>query len=117
MSCVELSEANRRALDHIRAQSQPGAAPAADITMYFSPDRLLADGRSVAERASFTFPDSVMEPTAVGVTDAFGLVETALRERMAATGGTLEQRDYVEVQVHGPIELARDAEALVADAA
>ena len=196
MRAVELSEANRRALEHVRGLSRPGVAPAADITMHFSPDRVLADGRSVAEallaegvyrnqfetgisngalggprdgweralfggayhapgvdpserprygglnvlerlggtcpafgschlrlgpavveRATFTFPDSVFDPTAVGVVGAFGLVESALRERIAATAGDLALHEYVEVQVHGPVRLAEDVDALVADPA
>ncbi|MET9348999.1 DUF3626 domain-containing protein [Streptomyces termitum] len=60
-------------------------------------------------RATFCYPDSFLEPTDFGVADRMGLV--ALAE--ADDQDPLD--DYVEAQVHGPVELARDVEALVLD--
>lgn len=104
----------------------------------------------VLDRCSFSFGDSVTEPTAVGTIDAFEPVLAALMGAAEAGGhtsvlnprGTLlgieaptpagvvyllaEGRsarsvagraldDYIEAQVHGPVRLADDVEALVAD--
>ncbi|MEZ4246754.1 MAG: DUF3626 domain-containing protein [Polyangiales bacterium] len=64
---------------------------------------------AVAERTTFCFPDSVFEPEDFGVASAMGLVELA----RATTLDALD--DYVEAQVHGPLRLAHDVEALVLD--
>jgi hypothetical protein len=60
-------------------------------------------------RATFCYPDSVFEPTAVAVADRMSLIELA----------TADQRDdlddYIEAQVHGGVRLDRDVEALVLD--
>jgi len=76
---------------------------------------------AVLERSTFCFPDSVFEPTALGTADRFGLFPLVERfearpltdEGEAAEGGLLD--DYVEAHVHGPVELARDVEAVVLD--
>ncbi|MEV0646475.1 DUF3626 domain-containing protein [Phytomonospora sp. NPDC050363] len=60
-------------------------------------------------RATFCHPDSVFEPTDFGVAGRAGLVARA----EAAGADALD--DYVEAQVHGPVSLARDIEALVLD--
>jgi hypothetical protein len=90
-------------------------------------------------RATFTFGDSHLEPSDVGTVDAFRPVLAALMAS-AADGSALgvpvgdlsgrlralaEPRpdavmsraldDYIEAQVHGPIVLAEDAEAVVVD--
>ncbi|MDX3457056.1 DUF3626 domain-containing protein [Streptomyces sp. ME02-8801-2C] len=61
-------------------------------------------------RATFCYPDSAAEPDHFGV--AAGMSLLALAE--ADTQDALN--DYVEAQVHGPVALARDVEALVLDA-
>ncbi|WP_051717380.1 DUF3626 domain-containing protein [Streptomyces sp. NRRL F-5727] len=60
-------------------------------------------------RTSFCYPDSFLEPADFGVASRMGLV--ALAEADAAD----PLDDYVEAQVHGPVEIARDVEALVLD--
>ena len=77
--------------------------------------------RSVLDRSTFCFPDSVFEPTAVATADRFGLFPLVerfdarpLTDSVEATeGGVLD--DYVEAHVHGPVELAADVEAVVLD--
>jgi hypothetical protein len=100
----------------------------------------------VLRRATLTLGDSHAGPRDIGTLDAFESVLAGLVEHARATGVTLgapgvdpvellSRRlgrlvgadptvhpgrcldDYVEVQVHGPVELARDAEALVLDPA
>ncbi|MFE6223118.1 DUF3626 domain-containing protein [Streptomyces sp. NPDC057854] len=60
-------------------------------------------------RTSFCYPDSFLEPSDFGVAARMGLV--ALAEADAAD----PLDDYVEAHVHGPVEVARDVEALVLD--
>lgn len=60
-------------------------------------------------RATFCYPDSVFEPSAFGVADRMSLVELARADDKDALD------DYVEAQVHGPVVLGRDVEALVLD--
>ncbi|WP_198955264.1 DUF3626 domain-containing protein [Kineosporia sp. R_H_3] len=75
----------------------------------------------VLDRATFCFPDSVLQPEDVGTADRFDLVRladafAAVRRTEAqeqAVGGVLD--DYVEAHVHGPVTLAEDVEALVMD--
>lgn len=75
----------------------------------------------VLDRTTFCFPDSVLEPSHFGTAEAFGLLPLveafASVARDDATerseGGLLD--DYVEAHVHGPVVVARDAEALVLD--
>jgi len=61
------------------------------------------------ERTTFCFPDSVFEPEHFGTATAFGLGDVA----DAADLDLLD--DYVEAQVHGVVDLARDVEAVVLD--
>lgn len=73
------------------------------------------------DRTTFCFPDSVLEPDSFGTASRFDLIPLA--EAFAAVVRTEaeEQRDggglddYVEAQVHGPIVLERDVEAVVLD--
>ncbi|MDX3671958.1 DUF3626 domain-containing protein [Streptomyces europaeiscabiei] len=60
-------------------------------------------------RATFCYPDSFFEPTAFGVAASLSLIE------LAEDDGQDALDDYVEAQVHGPLILARDVEALVLD--
>jgi hypothetical protein len=64
------------------------------------------------DRATFCFPDSVYEPSTFGIVSA----ASAVIEACLADGGPTEPLDdYVEAQVHGPVVLERDVEALVLD--
>jgi hypothetical protein len=60
-------------------------------------------------RTTFCYPDSFLEPSDFGVVDRMGLIELAIADRQDALD------DYVEAQVHGPVRLDRDVEALVLD--
>lgn len=60
-------------------------------------------------RTTFCYPDSYLEPSDFGVAERMGLIELAL----ADTQDDLD--DYIEAQVHGPVRLDRDVEALVLD--
>ena len=64
----------------------------------------------VLTRSTFCFPDSVLEPVQFGVAAKMSLTEVA--------GAALDLDlldDYIEAQVHGPVRLDRDVEALVLD--
>jgi len=61
------------------------------------------------ERTTFCYPDSFLEPSDFGTAERMGLVELALADRQDALD------DYIEAQVHGPVRLAHDVEALVLD--
>jgi len=73
------------------------------------------------DRATFCFPDSVLEPRHFGTARRFDLIrhadEFAARTRTeheeATDGGPLD--DYVEAHVHGPLRLDHDVEAVVLD--
>ena len=75
----------------------------------------------VLDRSTFCFPDSVFNPSDTATADRFDLLRLTeafdareLTDEIEATeGGLLD--DYVEAQVHGPIDLASDVEALVLD--
>lgn len=75
----------------------------------------------VLDRATFCFPDSVFNPTAVATARRFGLwpivgaFDAVDRDdaRERAEGGVLD--DYVEAHVHGGLALDADVEALVLD--
>lgn len=75
----------------------------------------------VHARATYCHPDSHFGPEDVGTIDAFGPVlaawlatgATILPEPSGLPGRALDT--YIEAQVHGDIDLARDAEALVLD--
>lgn len=94
---------------------------------------------AVNDRATYCFGDSHVGPAHVGTIDAFGPVLTGLADA-AATGSALGVTGmdpasvlqglpdaapsplpgrsldfYIEAQVHGPVDLARDAEAIVLD--
>lgn len=60
-------------------------------------------------RTTFCYPDSVFEPSAFGVADRMALIELAEVDQRDALD------DYIEAQVHGPVRLDRDVEALVLD--
>jgi hypothetical protein len=60
-------------------------------------------------RATFCYPDSHLEPTAFAVADKMSLIDLALADQQD------ELDDYIEAQVHGPVRLDRDVEALVLD--
>jgi hypothetical protein len=68
--------------------------------------RLTADA---LQRATFCYPDSFFEPRDFGVAARMRLIELAQAHR----GDALD--DYVEAQVHGPLRLGEDVEALVLD--
>lgn len=65
---------------------------------------------AVLDRATFCYPDSAAEPTDFGVAAGMCLLELAEADDQDALD------DYIEAQVHGPVELGRDVEALVLDA-
>ncbi|GAA1031156.1 MULTISPECIES: DUF3626 domain-containing protein [Amycolatopsis] len=66
--------------------------------------------RHTMSRATFAYPDSVFEPTSFGV-------EARLSELVAIAEADDKDLldDYIEAQVHGEVNLARDVEALVLD--
>ncbi|HEX6871211.1 MAG TPA: DUF3626 domain-containing protein [Micromonosporaceae bacterium] len=64
---------------------------------------------AVLERTTFCFPDSVFDPADFGVATRMPLIDLAHR----CDHDLLD--DYIEAQVHGVIDLARDVEALVLD--
>ncbi|MFF0742792.1 DUF3626 domain-containing protein [Streptomyces sp. NPDC004111] len=102
------------AYDHAPAHDRPvygalnfrhravGAAPRFGSAHF----RLTADALA---RTTFCYPDSFLEPTDFGTADLMGLIELALADEQDALD------DYVEAQVHGPVRLDRDVEALVLD--
>ncbi|MEU0597025.1 DUF3626 domain-containing protein [Streptomyces sp. NPDC006393] len=61
-------------------------------------------------RATFCYPDSAAEPADFGTAAAMPLVALAEADERDALD------DYIEAQVHGGVDLARDVEALVLDA-
>lgn len=61
-------------------------------------------------RTTFCYPDSFCEPSDFGVAGRMALIALAEADDKDALD------DYVEAQVHGPVLLARDVEALVLDA-
>ncbi|AGM08412.1 DUF3626 domain-containing protein [Amycolatopsis keratiniphila] len=61
-------------------------------------------------RTTFCYPDSVLNPTDFG----YGTRVSALIE-LAARDDTDLLDDYIEAHVHGPVDLAKDVEALVLD--
>ncbi|WP_427893175.1 DUF3626 domain-containing protein [Kribbella sp. GL6] len=64
----------------------------------------------VVERATFCFPDSARDPQDYGGLDSLPQL-CALAD--AAENDDLD--DYVEAHIHGPVEFAKDVEALVLD--
>jgi hypothetical protein len=67
-------------------------------------------GGRVLPRTTFCYPDSFFEPVAFGVAAA---VTPLIAAAEADNHDALD--DYVEAQVHGPVTLSRDVEALVLD--
>lgn len=63
------------------------------------------------DRTTFCYPDSVFDPTSFGVATR-GSAIIALAD---ATPAVDALDDYIEAQVHGPLALVRDVEALVLD--
>ncbi len=61
------------------------------------------------DRATFCYPDSYLEPTRFGVADRMSLIE------LAEADDRDDLDDYVEAQVHGPLRLDHDVEAVVLD--
>ncbi|MFE1384105.1 DUF3626 domain-containing protein [Streptomyces sp. NPDC058740] len=60
-------------------------------------------------RTTFCYPDSVLEPADFGVADRMSLIALADADDLDALD------DCIEAHVHGPVEIARDVEALVLD--
>ncbi|MFD4236495.1 DUF3626 domain-containing protein [Streptomyces sp. NPDC058542] len=86
-------------------RSSYGAAPRFGSAHF----RLVAD---ILGSATFCYPDSAAEPAHFGVAARMsGLVE------LAATDDRDALDDYIEAQIHAPVRLARDVEALVLDPA
>jgi hypothetical protein len=79
----------------------------------------------VREWATFTFGDSARHPTEAGTADAFDAVLAAMvahhggdaltRPRGSGSGPGRALDDYIEAQIHGPVRLADDVEAVVLD--
>lgn len=67
-------------------------------------------GAQAVRRATFCYPDSHREPEDFGVGAAMDLIGVALADPEA---DALD--DYIEAQVHGPVRLQEDVEALVLD--
>jgi hypothetical protein len=65
--------------------------------------------RQTLARATFCYPDSHREPTAVAVAAHMSLIDLALADHQDALD------DYIEAQIHGQVRLDRDVEALVLD--
>lgn len=63
----------------------------------------------VLSRTTFCYPDSVFEPANFGVAAKLSLIELAEADQQDPLD------DYVEAQVHGPVRLDHDVEALVLD--
>ncbi|MFJ8134628.1 DUF3626 domain-containing protein [Streptomyces sp. NPDC096013] len=80
-----------------------GAAPR------FGSSHFRLTGAALA-RATFCYPDSAAEPTDFGVASGMHLIALAEADEQDALN------DYIEAQVHGGVDLARDIEALVLDA-
>lgn len=60
-------------------------------------------------RTTFCYPDSVLEPTHFAVAARMSLIERAEADDQDRLD------DYIEAQIHGPLQLGRDVEALVLD--
>lgn len=60
-------------------------------------------------RTTFCYPDSFLEPSDFGVAERMGLIKLAEADDQDALD------DYIEAQVHGPVRMDRDVEALVLD--
>ncbi|MEU6348529.1 DUF3626 domain-containing protein [Streptomyces sp. NPDC047072] len=80
-----------------------GAAPR------FGSSHFRLTGEALA-RATFCYPDSAAEPVHFGVAAGMSLIALAEVDEQDALN------DYIESQIHGGVDLARDIEALVLDA-
>lgn len=60
-------------------------------------------------RTTFCYPDSSTCPSAFGVAARFSLIEVAESDGLDSLDG------HIEAQIHGPVRLDRDVEALVLD--
>ncbi|MFC8228772.1 DUF3626 domain-containing protein [Streptomyces sp. NPDC057287] len=67
-------------------------------------------GSGALPHATFCYPDSFLEPSDFGVAASGGRLVA-----LAEADGQDALDDYVEAQVHGPVRLDRDVEALVLD--
>ncbi|WP_228641232.1 DUF3626 domain-containing protein [Microtetraspora sp. AC03309] len=102
------------AYDHAPAEKHPvygalnfrrksiGAAPRLGSAHF----RLTA---GTLRRTTFCYPDSFFEPSAFGVASRMALIELAEADDQDFLD------DYIEAQVHGPVRLDRDVEALLLD--
>ncbi|WP_405756347.1 MULTISPECIES: DUF3626 domain-containing protein [unclassified Streptomyces] len=81
---------------------QVGAAPRFGSAHF----RLTADALS---RTTFCYPDSYLEPESFGVADRMSLIELAEADDQDVLD------DYIEAQVHAPVRIDRDVDALVLD--
>ncbi|WP_416831784.1 MAG: DUF3626 domain-containing protein [Erythrobacter sp.] len=66
----------------------------------------------VWERTSFCYPDSHFDPEDFAVGDAQSLIDLCDEN---PTDLDISLDNYIEAHVHGPVEIARDVEALVLD--
>ncbi|MFI1715280.1 DUF3626 domain-containing protein [Streptomyces sp. NPDC053513] len=64
---------------------------------------------AAVERATFCYPDSFLEPGDFGVASRMRLIALAEADEKDPLD------DYIEAQVHGPVVIGRDVEALVLD--
>ncbi|MEV6594154.1 DUF3626 domain-containing protein [Streptomyces acidicola] len=102
------------AYDHAPAHDRPvyGALNFRQKPLGGAPRFGSAHFRLTAEalaRATFCYPDSFFEPSEFGVAASMSLIELAEADSQDALD------DYIEAQVHGPLVLNRDVEALVLD--
>jgi hypothetical protein len=65
--------------------------------------------RECLARSTFCYPDSFLEPVDVGIASRMALPAKALADDKDLID------DYIEAQVHGPVLLGEDVEALVLD--
>lgn len=65
--------------------------------------------RETLARTTFCYPDSYLEPVNFGVASALSLIELAEADDQDMLD------DYIEAQVHGPVRIDTDVEALVLD--
>ena len=68
----------------------------------------------VLERSTFCFPDSYLQPTAIGGPERLDEL-CALADAAVSRGELDHLDDYVEAHVHGEVRPDRDAEAIVLD--
>jgi len=66
------------------------------------------------ERTTFCYPDSALEPTAIGGPDRVAEL-CALADAASSRGEVDHLDDYVEAHVHGEVRVDRDVEAVVLD--